>query len=206
MIKINLASKKQVSYSGAERSEKTGTLTSIRALGGAAGSSAIVSILGRALVTLALCGVAYVGFDHWMESLRAELQFEASNIDKEKSKIQDELKKYSGFEKQRAELEKNLQLIQKKNETIESLIRGKDHTVKSLITLSQSLPKEVWITEITASEKLINLRGSTIDIALISDVMSKLGTSIYFKDVSLKGSASDVSGRQSTFELSARRE
>lgn len=206
MIKINLATKKQVSYASSERSEKTGTLTAIRSFGSSAGSSAIVGILSRALLTFALCAVCYLGFEQWMESLRAELQVEVTNIEAEKTKIQNELKKYSGFERQRAELEKNLQLIQKKNETIEGLIRGKDHTVKALITLSQSMPKEVWITEITATEKFFNLRGSTIDIALISDVMSKLGSSIYFKDVSLKGSSSEAGGRQSSFELTARRE
>lgn len=78
--------------------------------------------------------------------------------------------------------------------------------VKSMIALSQSLPKDVWLTEITATETNFSIRGNTIDMGLVSDVMSKLGTSIYFKDVSLKGSSTDTTGRQANFELTARRE
>ena len=111
-----------------------------------------------------------------------------------------------GYDQQKADLEKNALVINNKITTIEKLVHGKDHTVKALIALSQALPKEVWITEVTATETTFAIRGNTIDMGLVSDVMTKLGGSIYFKDISLKGSSFDANGRQASFELSARRE
>jgi hypothetical protein len=206
MIKINLAKKKQVSYSANESSAKSGTMSSLRAFGASADSSDLVSILSRILLPLALCGVLYFAFNHFIEIKEDELKMDVVNVDKEKTKIQDELKKIRGFEAQKVELERTEQVINAKIDTIEQLIRGKDNTVKAMIALSQALPKDVWITEIIATEKTFNIRGNTIDMGLVSDVMSKLGTSIYYKDVSLKGSAIDSNGRQATFELTARRE
>ncbi len=206
MIKINLANKKQASYAANESGAKSGTLTSLRALGASADSSELLTIFSRILLPLALCGAAFFVFNYYIELKTTELQIEISNVEKEKTKIQDELKKVRGFEVQKAELEKTEQIINVKINTIEQLIRGKDHTVKAMIALSQALPKDVWIVEVVATEKTFNIRGSTVDMGLVSDVMSKLGTSIYYKDVSLKGSSADPAGRFATFELTARRE
>lgn len=165
-----------------------------------------MGILSKVLLPLVLCAVTYFAFNYYTQLKTDELQVEVVNIEKEKNKIQDELKKIRGFEIQKAELEKTEQVINNKINTIEMLIRGKDNALKSMIALSQALPKDVWITEFLATEKTFNIHGTTVDIGLISDVMSKLGSSIYFKDVSLKGSSSDGNGRQTTFELTARRE
>lgn len=202
MIKINLAKKKQASYSEVGTSKAS----ALGALRDSASSSDLVGILSKILLPLGLCAASYFAFNYYIDLKANELQMEAGNIEKEKTKVQEEFKKVRGFEVQKAELEKTAQVINAKISTIEQLILGKDHTVKSMIALSQALPKDVWITEITATEKAFNIRGSTIDMGLVSDVMSKLGTSIYFKDVNLKGSMADANGRQASFELTARRE
>lgn len=206
MIKINLALKKQASYSSDEVAAKGGGLSALKSLGSSADSSELVSILSRILLPLALCGGAFFAYNYVIDLRTEEMSMEVANIDKEKIKIQEELRKIKGFEVQKLELEKTSQVINAKISTIEQLIRGKDHTVKAMIALSQSLPKDVWLTEIVATEKTYSIRGNTVDMGLVSDVMSKLGTSIYYKDVSLKGSTSDSSGRQASFELTARRE
>lgn len=206
MIKINLAKKKQASYSGSESSSKTATSGLFKGMGDSVSSGDLSGIMVRIMLPLVLCVISYFGFNYFIELKTEELQIEVSNVEKEKIQIQTQLKKISGFEKQKVELEKTAQVINVKINTIEQLIRGKDHTVKALIALSQSLPKDVWITDISATEKSYNIKGSTLDMSLVSDVMSKLGSSIYYKDVSLKGSVSDASGRQATFELTARRE
>ena len=68
------------------------------------------------------------------------------------------------------------------------------------------MPRDIWMTEIHATETGFDLKGGTVDLGLVSDFMSKLGQTIYFKDVTLKSTASDASGHQATFELGARRE
>ena len=121
-------------------------------------------------------------------------------------RIQEELKRIKGFDSVKVELERNQVILRSKIETIEKLIQGRDYTVKALVALSQSLPKEVWLTELSVSEKLINFKGGTIDLGLISDVMSRLGQTIYFKDVTLRSTATDPTGKQTNFELNARRD
>ena len=204
MIKINLAKRKQASYAAGSAGAKTGTLTSLKALG--VDSSEMMAVLSKLSVPLGLCVLAYFSYNYYTDQKAEEFQNEVTSVDKEKQKIQGELQKIHGFETQKIELEKTALIINNKINTIEKLILGKDHMVKSMIALSQSLPKDVWLTEINATETVFNIKGNTIDMGLVSDVMSKLGTSIYFKDVSLKGSSTDPSGRQANFELTARRE
>jgi len=207
MIKINLAKRKQASYAANPEGSKGGAFASLKgAFGSGADSSEMITILRRILFPVGLCIATYFAYNYYVDLKVDEFQAEITNIDKEKTKIQNELSKIHGFEKQKTELEKTATSINTKITTIEKLIQGKDHMVKSMIALSQSLPKDVWLTEISATETTFSVKGNTIDMGLVSDVMSKLGTSIYFKDVSLKGSSADPSGRQASFELSARRE
>jgi len=206
MIKINLARKKQASYSSEETTSKAGLLSSLKSIGSSADSSDLVGILSKVLLPVVLCIISYFGYSYFIQTRLDEFQVEMANVEKEKTKVQGELKKISGFEVQKVELEKIGQTFGLKIKTIEQLILGKDHTMKSMIALSQSCPKDVWITEINATETAFQIRGNTTDMSLVSDVMAKLGTSIYFKDVSLKGSTVDSTGRQASFELSARRE
>jgi len=131
---------------------------------------------------------------------------ELDGLNKEKEQITKELQKIKGFETVKVELERNELILRAKISTIEKLITGRDFTVKSLITLAQSMPKDVWMTSIRANENSFELDGGTVDLGLVSDFMSRLGQTIYFKDVTLKRTSTDPSGRQATFELGARRE
>jgi len=198
MIRINLAKKKQASYSGLAAS-KAGALKSFD-------SSSLISLLSKMTVPAALCFCSYVAFHYYSERKIQEFQNEMASVDKDKLKIQNELKKIRGSETQTAELEKVSQSINNKITAIEKLVLGRDRMVKSMISLSQSLPKDVWTTEITATESNYDIHCNTTDIGLVSDVMSKLGASTYFKEVSLKGSSTDATGHQASFELTARRE
>ena len=194
MIKINLAKKKQIAYAGSD--QKAAPIN----------SSDMKELMGRVMVPLVLIVGMYFGWEYYVEQRKAEMQVEIANTQKEKTKIENELAKFSGFEKQKAELEKTANAINIKITTIEKLIRGKDATLKALIDLAQALPKEVWLTDFVATSETYNINGSTYDIGLVSDLMVKLGTSIYFKNITLKSSQTEPNGKVANFELSARRQ
>jgi Tfp pilus assembly protein PilN len=202
MIKINLALKKQASY---VTSGKTGTNTRNFNLKGAF-SGGVADLATQILVPLILCLALYYGTDYYTQQKTQEMQSEVGTLEKEKDRINTELARIHGFETVKTQLEANSHLLQTKIETIEKLVRGRDFTVKSLVALSQALPKEVWLTKMTATDGAYSITGSTVDLSFISDFMTHLGQSIYFKDIALKSSTSDPTGRQSNFELSARRE
>ncbi len=209
MIRINLAQKKQASYVGGG---KTGNITKGGGLGalkdafGSAGKSDLINVLTKMLVPVVLCGFAFVGFNYYISQKSSEMAQELAAINKDKERLEDELKKIKGFESVKTQLDKNSQIIKIKIETVEKLVQGRDFTVKSLVALSQSIPKEVWLSEMTANETAYTLRGKAIDLGQVTDVMTHLGQSIYFKDVALRTSSMDVSGKFTNFELTARHE
>jgi Tfp pilus assembly protein PilN len=208
MIRINLIQKKQASYvSGAEggKSSGGGGLSALQSLssGGAEGFITLFKSIG---IPVILCIAANFGYDYYIQQKTDEMTQEVSKLDSDKERINKELSKIKGFESVKVELERDQLVLRTKIETIEKLIRGRDFTAKSLITLAQAMPRDIWMTEIKATETGFELKGGTVDLGLVSDFMSRLGQTIYFKDVTLKSTATDSSGHQASFELGARRE
>jgi Tfp pilus assembly protein PilN len=215
MIRINLAQKKQASYVGGA---KTGSfasmgkgaggsaMDSLKGLMGSGSMAALTPLLIKIAIPAVLSVGAYFGYDYYVQQKTVEMAQESETIAKEKTRIETELRKIKGYEVVKAELERNELILRTKIQTIEKLIRGRDFTVKSLVVLSQALPKEVWLMDMVTTETNYSLKGGTTDIGLVSDLMSKLGQTIYFKDVQLKSTSADPTQRQATFELSARRE
>lgn len=210
MIRINLAVRKQASYVGGGTT-RTGTL----ALSGRSTSFSALrmfseesgqSLLKRILIPVFLSVIVYFGSEYYMQQERERMLAERTQIEAERSKIQDELKRIKGFESVKAELERNELILRTKIATIEKLIKGRDFTLKTLVALTQALPRDVWLQELLSTDVIYNIRGSTTDIGLISDLMTRLSKTIYFKDVTLKNSNTDPNGKIATFELTARKE
>jgi Tfp pilus assembly protein PilN len=75
-----------------------------------------------------------------------------------------------------------------------------------LVTLSQTIPSDVWITQFSVKDSLIEINGSARDYGLISDFMQKLGDSAHYKDLTLKSTDQERSGSEvATFELAAKK-
>jgi Tfp pilus assembly protein PilN len=207
MIRINLIQKKQASYvSGGGGSKTSGAgMSALKSLG-AGGADGILALVKSIGIPVVLCIVANFGYDYYIQQRTDEMTQEVGRLDQEKERITKELQKIKGFETVKVELERSQLVLRTKIDTIEKLIRGRDFTAKSLITLAQAMPRDIWMTSIKATEKDFEFQGATVDLGLVSDLMSRLGQSIYFKDVTLKSTASDPSGRQAVFNLGARRE
>jgi Tfp pilus assembly protein PilN len=210
MIRINLSQKKKPSYvSGGISSTKADSVSSGPGIfqsivdGSSGAIMPLLSAMGLPAVMVIGGNYAY---DHFVQKQQVVMQDELKNINQEKEKINKELAKIKGFDSVKTELDRNALIVRTKIDTIESLIQGRDFTAKALIALSQSLPKDVWVTEVSQAEKTYEIKGGTTDIGLISDFMSRLGRSIYYKDITLKSTSSEQSGFQATFNLTARRD
>jgi Tfp pilus assembly protein PilN len=203
MIRINLAQKKSATVSARSGGTRSGGPSSLQSL---KFNSGILPLIGKILLPLVLSAAAFYAYDYYTQQQIDDMQKETDVVNKEKNRIQTELTRIRGFEAVKEELERNDLILRTKIDTIEKLITGRDFTVKSLVTLSEALPKEVWLTQLDATEKDFEFHGGTADIGVISDLMTRLGQTIYFKDVTLKNTAVDTSGKQATFELTARRE
>ena len=205
MIRINLARKKTANYASSV-SGSGGLSDSLKSLsaGGLKSFAPLLLILG---VPAGLGIGANLAFDNYVEQRSADMQNQISSIGKEKEKVNSKLQQIKGFEIVKEQLEKNSSIIRIKIDTIEKLIRERDFTAKALINLSNSIPKEVWLTEFKDNSADYEIRGATTDAGLVTDFMTRLQKNIYFKEVQLKStSVTDQMGNQADFSLSGRRE
>jgi Tfp pilus assembly protein PilN len=201
MIKINLANKKQVSY--ASDAANAGMMSSLKSLG----SGELSGILARILIPVGICVGLYFGFEYYIQNKTESMQQEFANLETEKTKIEGELVKIKGFELQKIEIKKTEDAILIKINTVENLIKGRDRTLKELIAIAQSLPKEVWLTDIEGSEdRTLRLKGYATELGMVSDVMSGLSGSVFFKGVNLTKGTTDENTARANFDITARRE
>jgi len=203
MIRINLARKKAAAFGGGaiRSSDGGGGASALKGLfeGRSADIWTIISVIG---IPLGLAYGANEFYDSYVLKRTAEMQKQVADRGKDKEKLQRELQNVKGYEEIKKQLEKNSGVIRNKIDTIEKLIRDRDFTTKSLMTLAQSMPKEVWITDYSFTDRNYRLSCSSLDAGLISDFMGKLQKSIYYTNVQLLSSSStDGQGMKVDFVL-----
>ncbi len=209
MIRINLIQKKQPSYVNSSQksgdADSGGGLSSFKKLG-AGGMEGLLPMLKSIGIPVVIGLAANYAYNFYIDERVAEMAQETAKLEDEKTRINAELNKIKGFESVKVELERNELVLRTKIDTIEKLIRGRDFTVKTLVTLAQAMPRDIWMTEFSATETNFELKGGTVELGLVSDFMSKLGQTIYYRDVTLKSTSADPNGKQANFDLTARRE
>lgn len=151
-------------------------------------------------------GIWYVG-DRKQKQL-AEVVAQIGDIDKKISVLDSELSKTQGYEVTKRNLEADEKKIRTKIDTIQELIRDRTTPPKILMTLSDAIPKEVWLSNFSLRDRQFAISGLATSMDLVSDFIKSLSETIYFKDVQLKGSRSSVDKDKrevTNFELEAQR-
>jgi hypothetical protein len=202
MIRINLAKKKTATSGGGSTfAASEGSGFSLKSVFEGRGGDVwtVISVIG---IPLALAYGANEFYEEYLQKRTGEVQKQVADRAKEREKLQRELQSVKGYEEIKKQLEQNSAVIRNKINTIEKLIRDRDFATKSLMTLAQSMPKEMWITEYAYSEKGYRVAGSSLDAGLISDLMASLQKSIYFTNLQLMSSSStDGQGMKADFSL-----
>jgi hypothetical protein len=201
MIRINLAKKKPASMGGGGMVASAGSGFSLKSVFEGRGGDiwTVVSVLG---IPAALAVGANIYYDDYLLQRTAEIQKQITDRGKEKEKLQRELQSVKGYEAIKQQLEKNSSVIRNKIDTIERLIRDRDFATKSLITLAQSMPKEMWIAEYAFDDRGYRISGSSLDAGMISELMGRLQKSIYYTNLQLISSSStDGQGMKADFSL-----
>jgi hypothetical protein len=140
--------------------------------------------------------------------LLEEVTTEVTTLDSKIALLDSELSKTQGYEQSKKSLEADEKKIRTKIDTIQELIRDRAVPPKILMTLSDSIPKDVWLRDFALGGKSFKISGLSNGMDVVSDFIRNLSETIYFSDVQLKGSKSDVqkNGREiTTFELEAQR-
>jgi hypothetical protein len=214
MIRINLHHRKAAvgvtsgSATGATSAGLQGLLDRIKG-----GGEGFADGDKRAAVILTVVYAAFLGAGYWYSGQRKTEMLEAvssesASLDSKLNLLTSELNKTNGYEQTKKSLEEDEKTIRTKIETIQELIRDRTTPPKILTTLSESIPKEVWLQEFSLKDQHFKISGSASSMDVVSDFMKSLEETIYFKNVVLKSSKQDtVKGGRSaaTFELEADR-
>jgi Tfp pilus assembly protein PilN len=166
------------------------------------------------LPKIILCAiVAFFAYDY-LETYKTEqlaiLDQEVAQLQVQMAKLQNQKSQYSGYEEQKAAIERDGGMIRTKMETIQKLLADRTTPPKLLMNLAQAIPKDVWLTELRLQDDVATLRGAAYGgVPPVTDFIRTLESSVYFREVrTLTGFASDRLGNgieRTRFDLEARR-
>ncbi|MFH1982690.1 MAG: PilN domain-containing protein [Pseudomonadota bacterium] len=105
------------------------------------------------------------------------------------SSTQEELQTYEKKNREVAVLKKQLDILVKKTEVIESLAANREEAVRLMDTMTQVVvPERMWLTSFSATDTQVSLSGTAIDNRTIAEFMLRLEAVDRFKDVTLQSS------------------
>jgi type IV pilus assembly protein PilN len=91
-----------------------------------------------------------------------------------------QLEQVAAFRKKKAKLEKKIDVI-------DELDRARSGPVRVMSELASRTPARLWLTSVTTSGGVINLKGASLDNELVAVFLRGLGDSEFFEDVDLDG-------------------
>lgn len=138
----------------------------------------------------------------------AEAEAVVTQLRGEQTKVQAELAKYKGLDAIRNQLEQVEKEIRTKLTVIAELIRDRETPPKMMMAISSAIPKDAWLIDFSVKSNQLVFKGGAIGFNPVTDFMRSLEESVFFKDVTLKGTqqGKDAKGNQiATFEITASR-
>ena len=100
---------------------------------------------------------------------------------------QSELKTYEKKNREVAVLKKQLEVLLKKTEVIESLAANREEAVRLMDTMTQVVvPDRMWLTSFSATDTQVTLAGTAIDNPTIAEFMLRLEAVDRFSNVRLQ--------------------
>ncbi len=213
MIRINLATKKQIQIAGAGSSGDKANVNIFQNFDADSLKQylPIVRKIGVPVLVLFLAG--QIAEEYKSRELKA-LDEQISNSENQQRSLQSTVDSKKMYEAQRKIFEQDEFNLRKKLETIQTLITTRDTTNKILLALSSSVPNDVWIMSFkrdfryddkTEKTRMV-IFGEAKGFTPISEFIKNLSETEFFKNVSLKNTQAveEKGGLEiATFELEA---
>lgn len=224
MIKINLAAKKSASHGGGTAATGTaagGTGTLSQTLAGFSigklrdvqfDAAALGQLKELPLKRIGVIVVTILVANYLSASFQAD---ELSKVDKELDKLRTaqkalkaELDKTKGFEAIKISLENDERTMKQKIEVIQKLLVDRQKPPKVLLSLSNIIPPEMWLSSFTLNSTDVKLSGFAMNNLQVPEFQKNLSESADFKDVNLvdQSSSREADGTEIVkFDLEAKR-
>lgn len=186
MIKINLALRKESGL--VTQSKPLKNLTSINLGLGTLSTSDLKEIQFRKLIIPVLvCVVGYFGLESFKEKQIEEVSAAVTKQLSENARLQESIKKFKTYDALKTSLDEDEQVIRTKLETIQKLAQERNYVSDLLISISKTIPRDVWLTQLAMEKAEIQFVGNSLGYTPISDFMKTLNESTSLKEVTLKG-------------------
>ena len=156
--------------------------------------------LGVAFAIVYVAAVGGVGYHWW--SLRAEETRTAADVDRLNREITS-LKATLGAG---ANVKGQLTEVKRRVAILEDLTRGQGRSIALLDTFVDTVPRDLWITNLEQKESVLKLSGTAFSTTAVSDFMTNLKSSGKFKDVDIVVSRQAIDKTPSlvTFEVTCK--
>jgi len=195
MIRINLASKKQSSsVSAAARKElfsqffkgKQIDLHAFQGLLDQLNDPSMRAPLVKLAGYLIMGAMAWYGESYYKDMQIQELDVLINEQNTEKENLSNRIEAMKKDQEEKKRLEVDELLFKTKIEAIESLVVKRAEMMKVLVSFSELIPNDVWLSDFQMRDSVITIRGFGTKFEQISDFVQNLGRSDVFADVTLK--------------------
>jgi type IV pilus assembly protein PilN len=122
-----------------------------------------------------------IGFIHSEMNQRvAVARARVAQMQRDIDQFEPQLKQVAAFRKQKAKLEKKIDVI-------DELDRARSGPVRVMSELASRTPQRLWLTSVSTSGGEIHLKGASLDNELVAVFLRGLGDSEFFDEVDLDG-------------------
>jgi Tfp pilus assembly protein PilN len=136
-----------------------------------------------------------------------EVDRQIAEIERQKAVVNAGLAKVKGYEAIKKQLEDDEQSIRTKLAVLNKLLENRNAPSKLMLQVAQSIPDEVWLTDLKTNATNVRLAGATPGYSQVSDFIKALNSTSQFGEITLSEIKESVTAnkdqRVQQFELSA---
>ncbi|MDL1963443.1 MAG: PilN domain-containing protein [Deltaproteobacteria bacterium] len=138
----------------------------------------------RQQVSIFVLSIIFVFFSMYYYNVSLNSKISAYNIKIEN--IKNEIARYNKIVKEIKDIEKKLDVLNKKTSVIKNLELNRKEPVRLLdMMTSMVIPKRMWFTRLEAKEEVVTIKGFALDNKTVADFMTRLEDSKFFDSINL---------------------
>jgi hypothetical protein len=164
--------------------------------------------LRKVLPPILIAIIANYSLENYKTTKTEELDLQINQIRSSHDLINTDLKKSITYDELKKSLTKDETLIKNKIKIIHELLSGRSFVYDLLVSISKSIPENVWLSELTLNGKDLTLKGQAVDLSQISDFMKNMNENALLEGITLKNtqqSINKISKIEASFEMTAKR-
>ncbi len=134
--------------------------------------------------------VAYNLVSGFVDDIKADLMkkmnYSIQKVNADIAQIKASAMQFQDYAAKKAQLENDAKAYRQKLEVLSTVMEGRSIPAKMLLQISQTIPKDVWLTDFNVGSKDVSFSGQSMSYDQISEFLKSVQSSSYFTGVILK--------------------